>query len=223
MPLILVEYSGRNLDLQKVFLAVNDGKNFSFLSLLLATCGKLFTIMLLLFNLTFLLFIFFTFMYSRFLWNPSPTPSLFTFPQFFMSGSSETSSHPICEILMFHRYEGPWTTTLSFRSLSFGVLDMVANPDLDPQNLPPGPSGLKLSKCDFWKRIVYICVTCTCSRFLWSHKCKNLQTHPKTIQKFQNQIWSNTFPLVVWWIIHTGTVLNHFLGTPYSWNRQFFV
>ena len=163
MPLILVEYSGRNLDLQKVFLAVNDGKNFSFLSLLLATCGKLFTIMLLLFNLTFLLFIFFTFMYSRFLWNPSPTPSLFTFPQFFMSGNSEISSHPICEILMFHRYEGPWTTTLSFRSLSFGVLEMVANPDLDPQNLPPGPSGLKLEfkNCQnlTLQRIVHICVT----------------------------------------------------------------
>ena len=165
MPLILVEYSGRNLDLQKVFLAVNDGKNFSFLSLLLATCGKLFTMKLLLFNLTFLLFIFFTFMYSRFLWNPSPTPSLFTFPQFFMSGNSEISSHPICEILMFHRYEGPWTTTLSFRSLSFGVLDMVANPDLDPQNLPPGPSGLKLEfnnkNCQnlTLQRIVHICVT----------------------------------------------------------------
>ena len=40
---------------------------------------------------------------------------------------------------------------------------MVANPDLDPQNLPPGPSGLKLEfkNCQnlTLQRIVHICVT----------------------------------------------------------------
>ena len=36
-----------------------------------------------------------------------------------------------------------WTTTLNFKSLSLGTLEIVAKPDLNPQNLPPGPSGLK--------------------------------------------------------------------------------